>query len=165
MWLAHSWDQFSAIKQIELKFLLSFVVTLNLATDFSSGRWAENTYRRKKMLATRWRDKSPNNFIFIAQRFVDCYILARTKAEHCTAVLQFCLCCRCKLMVHLQQEWPAINLNLNGAPASMRGQNAGRCFLAFHIFHTPSTGFPSAFCYLPATCCFLLPPFFGSAHL
>lgn len=121
--------------------------------------------KRKKMLATRWRDKSPNNFIFIAQRFVDCYILARTKAEHCTAVLQFCLCCRCKLMVHLQQKWPAINLNLNGAPASMRGQNAGRCFLAFHIFHTPSTGFPSAFCYLPATCCFLLPPFFGSAHL
>jgi len=44
---------------------------------------------KKKMLATRWRDKSPNNFIFIAQRFVDCYILARTKAERCQRFYSF----------------------------------------------------------------------------
>lgn len=29
----------------------------------------------------------------------------------------FASCCRCKSVMHLQQKWLAINLNLNGAPA------------------------------------------------
>jgi len=56
MWPAKVQDQFPAIKQIELKFLLSHVVTLNLATDFNTQREVRGKLlccRKKKTLATR----------------------------------------------------------------------------------------------------------------
>lgn len=45
--------------------------------------------------------------------------LAGWLAGELAAVYSFVFgtCCRCKSVMHLQQKWLAINLNLNGAPA------------------------------------------------